>query len=336
MYPFYTISTIPIDHMDIFYPSLSRSWLGGRAVIQREAMGRIFFLVAFFGTLAVAFAGSPERRIVIDPVGRRMEVPAHPQRVVALAPSVTEIIYALGQERRLVGVTRFSDYPQVAEKLPKVGSYIYLDVERIAALRPDVCIGIKDGNPISAVERLEGFGIPVFAVHPVDLDSVMESVSAMGDLLNAGEKARAIVDDMRRRIDRVVRQTARVHHKPKVFVQIGISPIVSVGNNTFIDKLIHLAGGINAAAGDTPYPRFSVEQVLALAPEVIIITSMDRTALFEQVRDGWRQWPAIPAVRDNAVYIAPTNIFDRPTPRLVDGLETMARFIHPALFESEP
>ena len=141
---------------------------------------------------------------------------------------------------------------------------------------------------------------------------------------------------MQQRIDYVIERTAQVSSRPRVFFQIGISPIVSVGDNTFIDKLITLAGGNNAAAGKTPYPRFSVEQVIALAPEIMIITSMDRSAVFEQVRDGWRQWPAIPAVRNNAIHIAQTNIFDRPTPRLVEGLEVLSRFIHPELFGTTP
>lgn len=281
-------------------------------------------------------AGSHAGRMVTDPVGRTMEVPADPARVVALAPSVTEIVFALHQQGRLVGVTRFSDYPREALALPKVGSYVHLDVERIAALKPDLCIGIRDGNPIAVIRQLEAFGIPVFAVGPIDLPSVMASVLAMGDLLGADVRAQTIVADMQRRMDFVAARIDGIQYRPRVFFQIGVSPIVSVGSNTFIDQLITLAGGVNTAAGDAPYPRFSVEQVIALAPEVMIISSMDRTAVFEQVRDQWRQWPAIPAVRRDAVFIAPTNVFDRPTPRLVDGLELLARFIHPRLFEDRP
>ena len=297
---------------------------------------RIVFVLIIFFIIQPAWAAPPAYRTVTDPVGRTMQVPRDPQRVVALAPSITEVVFALQQQSRLVGVTRYSDFPPEARDLPKVGSYIYLDVERIAALRPDICIGIKDGNPIEAVEQLEAFGIPVFAVHPMDFASIMESVLAMGDLLRARPEAEAIVGDMRRRIEQVTDQIRQVGQKPKVFFQIGVNPIVSVGSNTFIDKLITLAGGVNVSAGTTPYPRFNTEQVIALAPDVMIISSMDRTAIFEQVRDAWLQWPIIPAVRNNAVFIAPTNVFDRPTPRLVEGLELLARFIHPEIFGAEP
>jgi iron complex transport system substrate-binding protein len=269
-------------------------------------------------------------------VGRQLMVTQDPQRIVALAPSITEIIFALEQQHRLKGVSRFSDFPPEAKQLPKVGSYVHLDVERIVALQPDLCIGVRDGNPLTAVRRLKAINIPFYAVDPKDLASVMKSILAIGDILDASAKARNIVADMRRRIDTVIEQTRRIEHKPGIFVQIGISPIVSVGNGTFINELITLAGGVNVAAGSNPYPRFSREQVISLAPDVMVISSMARATVFEQVKAQWMQWPAIPAVRNQAVHIAPSNIFDRPTPRLVIGLEQMARYIHPQLFGETP
>jgi len=306
----------------------------GLRITDNGFLNKLILSIVLLISLATPFPGavSASGRTVADPAGRTIEVPADPRRVVSLAPSITEIIFALRQEVRLQGVSRFSDFPPAAEKLPKVGSYIQLDVERIMALQPDLCIGIKDGNPLAVVEQLENLGIPVFAVNPVDLDTAMQSIDAIGDLLNASAQAQNIVNDMRRRIRKVAEATAQVVYKPRVFVQIGVSPIVSVGDGTFINQLITTAGGTNVAAGPNPYPRFSVEQVIALAPDVLVISSMARATVFEEVRAQWMQWPAIPAVRNQAVYIAPTNIFDRPTPRLVDGLEQMARYIHPQLF----
>ena len=297
----------------------------------------VALLLAIWLTCAnPAAADPPARHMVVDPTGRTVEVPAEPLRVVALAPSITEIVYALGQQQRLVGVTRFSDYPPAAAQLPKVGSYVQLDVERIAALKPDLCIGVKDGNPLAVVEQLQSLRTPVFAVNPHNLKSVMQSVAAMGEILGARPRAQTLISQMRERIQQVTARTAQAGRKPRVFLQIGVSPIVSVGSNTFMDELITLAGGTNVAAGPNPYPRFSREQVIALAPEVIIISSMARATVFEQVKAEWLRWPAIPAVRDHRVFIAPTNLFDRPTPRLVDALELMACYIHPELFEVKP
>jgi iron complex transport system substrate-binding protein len=291
------------------------------------------FLLVLLGS---GTAAETPHRTVTDLVGRQVVLPRSPRRVVTLAPNITEMVFAIGRQERLVGVTRFSDYPEAARQLPKVGSYVQLDLERIVALKPDLCLAIRDGNPQSVITRLEQMGIAVYAVDPRDLDSVMQTLLALGEILKAAPRAQAIVTAMRQRVTAVTGRVATAAGRPRVFFQIGISPIVSVGSNTFIDELIRLAGGRNVAAGPAPYPRFSVEQVLALAPEVIVITSMDRMAVFQQVKDGWQRWPHLPAVQRQAIYIAPSNLFDRPTPRLVDGLELLARQLHPALFEAAP
>lgn len=304
-----------------------------KVVFVRPFLTSIFCLLLCVCVCGPALAQS---RTITDLVGRTVTVQENPQRIVALAPSITEIIFALDQQHRLKGVSRYSDFPPEAQQYPKIGSYVKLDVERIVALQPDICIGIKDGNPIVVVRQLEAMNIPFFGVDPKDLSSVMESILAIGDLLGAAAKAQSIVADMRDRIDAVKQKTRQVANKPGVFVQIGISPIVSVGNATFINELITLAGGANVAAGSNPYPRFSREQVISMGPDVMVISSMARAAVFEQVKAQWMQWPAIPAVRNQSIHIAPSNVFDRPTPRLVIGLEQMARYIHPQLFRDTP
>jgi len=268
-------------------------------------------------------------------MGRKVTIPDNPIRVVSLAPSITEIVFALEQEYRLVGVTRFSDFPRAAKKLPKVGSFVHLDLEKIVSLKPDLCIAIKDGNPRAVVNRLESLNIPVYAVNPRNLQTVMKTITEIGTFLNAGEKAHSVVQDMKSRIQRVKTKIENATYRPRVFFQIGISPIVSVGTNTFAHELIELAGGNNLSKGQIPYPRFSKEQVLSLSPEVFIITSMSRNTIFEQVKKEWSKWPRLPAVRDKRIHLEDSNLFDRPTPRLVDGLEHLARRIHPELFEPE-
>jgi iron complex transport system substrate-binding protein len=274
--------------------------------------------------------------MVIDQTGRNVQAPDDPKRVVALAPNITEIVFALKQEHRLIGVTRYSDFPPAAKKLPKVGSYVHLDLEKIVALKPDLCIAIKDGNPKTVVQQMASLGIPVYAVNPMSLNTVIATVDEMGRLLNAGPQAKTLVHNMRSRIYRVTALIENTSHRPGVFFQIGISPIVSVGTSTFIHELIDLAGGTNLAAGSVPYPRFSREQVIALSPEIIIITSMSRAAVFEQVKADWNKWPHLPAVKNQRIFIEDSNLFDRPTPRLVDGLELLVQLIHPECFGDAP
>jgi iron complex transport system substrate-binding protein len=285
-------------------------------------------------TALVLCAGMPIPAMpgpAVDQLERKVTVPEDPRRVVSLAPSITEIVYALEREKRLKGVTRFSDYPPEAKKLPRVGSYVRLDVERIVALNPDLCIATKDGNPKAIIDRLTSLKIPVYVVNPHSIDTILETILEIGAILNADDKARNITDEMRIRIKRVKALVAEANYRPRVFFQIGISPIVSAGTGTFIHELIDIAGGKNLAAGRLAYPRFSREQVLALEPEVFIITSMARQAVFDEVAAEWRQWPKIPAVRDNRIYLVDSDLFDRPSPRLVKGLELLTRLIHPEL-----
>ncbi len=292
----------------------------------------VIFLVA--ATSLGVFGVTPSlARTVTDQLGRTVAVPDEPRRIVSLAPNITEIIFALGQEHRLMGATRYSDFPPEAKKLPKVGSYVHLDLEKIVALKPDLCIAIKDGNPIAVAKRLESLKIPVYAVNPRNLETIMQTVLEIGGLINAQKEADLLVKDMEIRIQKIKSLVANVAHRPRVFFQIGVSPIVSVGTHTFIHGLIVLAGGTNLAQGPISYPRFSREQVLALSPEVIIITSMARAAVFEQVKAEWNKWPDLPAVRNQRIFLEDSNFFDRPTPRLVDGLELLVRLIHPELFE---
>jgi len=285
------------------------------------------------GILFAHAASGAERISVTDLLGRTMTIPESPSRVVSLAPNITEIVFALGEGHRLVGVTRYSDYPEAAKQIQKVGSYVHLDLERIISLAPELCLAIKDGNPREAVSRLESLGIPVYAVDPRNLESVLEALQRIGELLGAEEKAHRIVQEIQQRIQKVESRVHQVSHRPRVFFQIGVSPIVSVGTHTFIHELIVQAGGINVAEGPTPYPRFSREQVLGLSPDIVIITSMARSAVFSKVKAEWEQWEDMPAVRNNRVFVQESNLFDRPSPRLVDALEVLVRLIHPELFE---
>jgi len=294
---------------------------------------RTHLIFIIFTCLILFFATSAESRtkIRVDQTGRTIELPDSPKRVVSLAPSITEIIYDLKCQDLLKGVTLYSDYPEQAQSLPKVGSYVYLDLEKIVSLKPDLCIGIKDGNPKEIVLRLESMGIPVYAVNPRNLSTIQKTIMEIGDLLNARKQADNLVAEMRSRINRVSEITARADHLPKVFLQIGIAPIVSAGADTFLHEMIVTAGGTNVAEKYKSYPRFSIEEVVVSEPDIIVITSMARQDVFDQVKAQWAQWPGLPAVKNNRIFLVNSDLFDRPTPRLLDGLEILVELIHPEL-----
>lgn len=282
-----------------------------------------------------AAAGSVAGRWVCDQVGRWLLVPENPQSIIALAPNITELIYTLGEEHRLAGVAQQSDYPVAAKSLPTIGAYIHPDIEKIVALKPDLCIAINDGNPRDIITRLESLGIPVYVINPLDLDGIMRSLLEIGKLLGAGRKAELAADGMRARIERVRLFAARTTSRPKVLFQIGNNPLVSVGSGTFAHELIIAAGGENISSGSAAYPRLTREQVLVLQPDVIIITSMTKGENFDRARTEWNQWPSLPAVSNGRVYVVDSDLFDRPSVRLVDALELLVRIIHPELFHTD-
>ena len=295
----------------------------------RRDISSLFCIV--FGILFLP--GIPSNaKDTVDQLGRRVTVPDHPVRIVSLAPSITEIVFALNAGSRLKGVTSYSNFPSETAHLPKVGSYVQLDIEKIVALKPDLCIAVKDGNPKDVIDRLERLDIPVYAVDPRNLKAVRETVLEIGGLLGVLPNARTLVRQMEEKTREVTLKIAGAHQRPTVFFQIGISPIVSAGTDTFIHELITLAGGINLAQGAIPYPRYSREQILALSPEVFIITIMTRGAIFDQIEAEWRRWPQIPAVKNNRIHLIDSDLVHRASPRLVEGLEILAGLIHPERF----
>jgi iron complex transport system substrate-binding protein len=298
---------------------------------HRRTHRRLFTVLMMLGFCFV-HSQLCEARLARDQAGRAVTVPDNPVRIVSLAPSITEIIFALGEGERIKGVTQHCDFPAEARALPRVGSYVHPDLERIVALKPDLCLAIRDGNPRNVVDKLEGLGIPVYAVDPRNLDTVVETVLELGRILNATPKAESLAKDMSARIERVKARVARADRRPGVFFQIGLVPIVSAGANTLINELIAAGGGQNLANGSTPYPRFSREQVLALRPDVIIISSMTKEQDLDQVKNEWKQYDSLPAVQNGHIYVVDANLLHRPTPRLIEGLETLAAIIHPELF----
>lgn len=289
----------------------------------------IFLLILL---VSMIFPGLSTAATVVDQAGRTVSIPDAPKRIVALAPSLAEIVFDLGKGAKLVGVTQFSDFPAEAKSLPMVGSYVRLDLERIVALQPDLCLGIRDGNPKHQVEKIEAAGIPVYIIDPRDIKGIMEAIRGVGGVLGVPARAETLVAEMSDRIEKVRRQVATTHSRPRVFFQLYSPPIVTAGSRTFIHELITIAGGVNLGAGEVDYPRFSWEKVLSLDPEVVVVTAMGGKQKPEQLKAQWQQWPQLSAVRSSRVHVVNDNFFDRPTPRLINGLEALLRILHPELF----
>jgi iron complex transport system substrate-binding protein len=264
-------------------------------------------------------------------LGRKVVLSAAPQRIVSLAPSITEIIYFLGLGERLVGVTRFSYFPEEAREKPRVGTYTDINLEKVVTLDPDLVIATADGNRREDVEMLEEAGIPVYVVNPRRVSQILEAIEAVGDICGITHSTRERVGSLRQRVARV-EEAVRGKGKPLVLLVINVKPLMSVNRSTTHHDLIELSGGRNLAE-DQPvtYPRLSLEEVIRRRPEVIMISSMDRDGEHERARREWYRWTAIPAVQKGRIHLISSDLIDRAAPRVVKGLEEMAKLIHPEI-----
>jgi iron complex transport system substrate-binding protein len=302
---------------------------------------RWFVFVIMLITLLLAFACSrppdagvkrTETRQVVDESGRQVAVPARITRVVTLAPNLTEIIFAIGAGDRLVGNTTYCDYPEAAKKIAKVGDTLQPSVERIISLQPQLIL-VSTASQLEAFTRqLDAHGIAVYVTDPHDLEGMLRSVSALGEILDERENSARLVSDLRARIAAV---EARVKDaKPvTVFYQVSAEPLYTAGRDSFVTDLIRRAGGVSVTR-DVPgaWPRYSAESAIAAQPEAIIMATAESMGgnANAGVAASLGKSPAALAGR---VYKINGDYVSRPGPRLVDGLEQIARALHPDAFE---
>lgn len=268
---------------------------------------------------------------VKDGVGNVITLEAEPQRIISLAPSHTEVLYALGLGDRVVGVTEYCDYPPEAADKPKVGDFANADLELVVGLEPDLVLATTM-HMAETVPALQNRGVTVFVIDPQAVSDVLDAISRIGQITGSDETAEALISDMQARID-AVQEKVKDAPRPKVFWELG-AELYTVGPNTFIDDLIALAGGENVAAdADTPWPQLSVEAIILKDPDVIVLADHNygQTAEMVKERPGWED---IGAVKEgNIIEIVDDDIVSRPGPRLVEGVEFLAKALHPDLFE---
>jgi iron complex transport system substrate-binding protein len=268
-------------------------------------------------------------REVTDELGRRVRVPVPLKRIVTLAPNLTEIVYAVGAGDKLVGNTTYCDYPEQAKRVAKVSDTLHPNIEQIVALHPQL-IFVSTASQLEAFTRqLDEQGIAVYITDPRDLEGVFRSINAMGELLDQHERAEQLVQDLRSRVSHVERIVAS--SKPvRVFMQFSDKPLYTAGRDAFVTDMIRRAGGVSVTA-EVPgaWPRLSDETALASRPEAIIMAADNSTGR-QEVAEALRKSPA--AVKGR-VYAINGDFLSRPGPRLVEGIEQIARVLHPENFK---
>ena len=270
-----------------------------------------------------------------DDLGRAVTITKLPVRIISLAPSNTEILFALGLGDRVVGVSDYSDYPPEAQGKEKIGGpYRNVNIEKIIALQPDLILAVAI-NPMEVINTLVGKGLTVFGIKSTDLDDLLNDIKTVGKITNKEAEAGALTTEMQSRINAVTDKTAGLspEQKPKTFQICWYDPIWTAGSGTYIHDLIEKAGGVNIFADLEGYKSVDLEAVIARDPEVIIVTAMGGTA------SGTWDWvnteprlKDISARKNGRIYFAESNWVERPGPRIVLGLEQVAKYIHPGIF----
>ena len=277
---------------------------------------------------------------LVDQAGRVVRIEKMPEKIISLAPSNTEILYALGLEERLVGVTEYCDYPEAAKEKPKIGGFSTVDIEKVVEIQPDLILAanIHEAEVIPQLERL---GLTVLAIDSKTVEEVLESIKLVGRATGKEEAAAQLTAEMEKRIKAVTDKTAALSEtqRPRVFYILWHDPLMTAGRETRIHELIEKAGGINIArdlAGE--YPKPSLEAVIMANPQVIIAGSGHGSGQDVPVQFALTEprLTEVEARQKGRIYEIDSDLTSRPGPRIVDGLEKLAEFIHPELFKEQP
>lgn len=285
------------------------------------------FLAAYMAICAPLVAS----RQVSDELGRRVTVPDHPHRIVCLAPSLTETVYALGMGAAVVGITDFTDYPPEALSKPSVGGLDDASVEKIVSLHPDLVLSMAQINREETVNELEHVGIPVYVISPQGLPGIVASIQDLGDALNCHREAGQLLQHLeceRAEVARRIKDLPRT----RVLVIIWYDPVITAGNKSFITDAIAAAGGQSVTADiDQAWPQISLEEVLRRSPDVVLLVRGAHGGISEDELKSHAAWDRLTAIRDDHVIYMGERFF-HPSPVIFDALAQLAKELHPEAF----
>jgi iron complex transport system substrate-binding protein len=292
--------------------------------------------VSAAGATGQAAGDKRATRNVTDETGRRVAIPLSVQRIVTLAPNLTETIYALGLEDKLAGDTSYCDTPPAAKLKPHVGSPQTPSLEAIVALHPDLVLATTSINRPETADALLRLGIAVYTSDPHTVRGMLDSIARMADLVGAGEQGAALVAQLQARLDAV---HARIGELPLVHVLFVVweDPLITIGQNTFIADALRWAGAESAIVAGQNWPQLSIEEVVRVQPEYIVLTpnhsesdAGSKSSELENLR-ARPAWKSLKAVEAGHVVVA-SDEFDRPAPGLIGAIEQLARELHPEAF----
>lgn len=266
-----------------------------------------------------------EGKTFTDTLGRQITINEYPKKIVSLAPAITEILFAIGLDEEIVGVSDYCDYPEKASSKEKMGGFENPNVEKIYAQQPDM-VFISAGVQEDVIKKLEELKVTVVVLDADTVDQVISNIELAGKLTGKETEAKKLADNMRARVNKIATKY-KSQTKPTVFVEIWDDPLMSAGSDSFVNNIIEVAGGINIAADNAErYYNYSMEKLLETDPDYYIINTHSHTPQDIKKRNGYN---ALSAVQNNKVFAVDDNLISRAGPRVIDGLERMAEIFHP-------
>jgi iron complex transport system substrate-binding protein len=255
-------------------------------------------------------------------LNRKIQFQNPPQRIVSLAPSITETLFSLGLGDRVVGVTRYCNYPPEAKKKQVIGGVVDPNYELIVSLNPDLIIMTVEGNTKESFERLSGLGFKIFVTNPRNFDGIFKTMLDIGKICAVEERAKFLVDSLKAELERI----EKPKNKPKIFVLLSLNPLMTAGKNTFINEIIERAGGVNIGGrSNQNYPIFNREEILRENPDILILT--DTTLDKDELLKNFPEWKHLKAVKENKIFKIDPDILLRPSPRVVLATKIISQLI---------
>lgn len=271
---------------------------------------------------------------VVDDIGRTVKLEKPSQRIISLAPHVTENLFAAGVGHLIIGAVNYSDYPEQAKSIPQIGGYNNFNIELILAAQPDLVIGWKEGNQRQQVERLIDLGLPVYINDPHKLEDIARSIRHFGILTGEEDKADKAGNSFLERLTLLRNQYSGLR-KVSVFYQVWHNPLLTVNDKQAIGHIIELCSGENVFASLTTLtPQVSIEAVLVKNPEAIIASGMDESR--PEWLDNWKQWSFLQAVQQDNLFFVPPDIIQRHSPRMLEGAQQICEHLQTVRDKSTP
>ncbi|MBC8236416.1 protein-L-isoaspartate(D-aspartate) O-methyltransferase [bacterium] len=264
-----------------------------------------------------------------DFLDRKVTINYPPKRIISIAPSITEILFAIGLDEEIVGVTEYCDYPPKAKEKTKVGGYYTPSFEVIVSLKPDLVVAAADGPNEAHIDKLNKLDVPCFVVKPRTVDEIIESMNTLVEVTGKETTGTRTIDELKDRIGQVDKcvKSIPIKKRLKVFYALDHTDLYTTGKNTFVNDLIVRAGGINIAGGSDGWFKYSLESLVLKKPDVII-TGKTEKQKHEEIVAMWQKYKMLPAVTDNLIYTIDINWLSRPGPRAIDALEKMVEFLY--------